>query len=444
MTMSLPFASSASSMSALQKDAYDCAMRGRNTCITGPAGCGKSHVLKRFVEDYNIKNGINGIYVTSTTGVSALQIGTIEADGKKIGATTLHAWAGFGLMLDDVDEMLRVVRTTRKKDVKERWLTTKLLVIDEISMANTDMFIKLEEFARRIRVSKYPWGGIQVVVVGDFLQLPPVKRDDQSDDQIEFVFETDTWRKSFFSVFHLTQIFRQGKDPDYAECLNRIRIAQHTDSDIAMIRSRMRAFDESSGDIRPTLLHPYRMGALEENMRYFNKLTTPVYTFHAEDSGNESSIATLDRDCQATKRLELRAGAQVMVLRNISPTVVNGSRAIVVGFRTSESSDPVPIVRFLDGSTMEMPVVDFEIYMGKKRVACRKQIPLALAWAVTIHKAQGLSCDLLEVSLAKAFTFGHVYVALSRATSLNALYVRDFDPSKIRAHPRALLFHENR
>ena len=406
-----------------------CVEQGRNVFLTGPGGTGKSFLTREIIAGLNDKLG-GGVFVTASTGVAAVNVGGV----------TLHSWAGFGLCKQPFEELKRAVHSPQKREVKERWLAAKALVVDEVSMVGTELFDKLEAFARYVRGSARPFGGIQLVLVGDFLQLPPVPDAGGAAESAKFVFEGAAWPRLQLQCFELTHIFRQGADPEYAAVLNEIRHGRISERDAALIEACKRVFDPAAA-VRPTVLHAHRGDTAAENAEHFARLDTPVREFRSWDTGAEQHVETLNRNCQAPRVLQLRVGAQVMLLRGIPETaLVNGSRGVVTRLPERDGEHWAE-VRFLDGEVREVKRVEFEMFLGRKSVAKRTQLPLMLAWATTIHKAQGSTLDCVEMALDKAFAEGQVYVALSRATSRSALYVRSFDPLKIKANERVLAFY---
>lgn len=416
-------------LSEEQKKALDVVSSGQNLFLTGAGGTGKTFLLNLIIEQLRERYSHKSVFVTATTGVAALNLA----------GSTLHSFAGFGISINDPQKMLKDCKTF----IRTRWRQTRALVIDEVSMLDAKTYDVLEEFARGVRQSNLPWGGIQLVLSGDFFQLPPVTPGEKP----AFCFQGERWRHSDLVVIRLVRVFRQHGDPEFASILAEIRRGEVSDRAKELLASCVRP--PPPGEILPTILHSHRANSQEENQQFFDSLcSSPIHQYESKDRGDEKYRSTLDRSCQAPKTLYLRKGAQVMLLCNIPDLqLVNGSRGVV------KSLDENAIkVDFFGHSnnvgdekliSVSVPVKRFEYRLGDKVLATRDQFPLQLAWSSTIHKAQGLSLDFVEVVVNEAFAEGQVYVALSRATSLKGLFLREpLDPSRVRANQEVIKFYE--
>jgi ATP-dependent DNA helicase PIF1 len=417
--------------------------RGKNLFITGPGGVGKSTLVRRIAEE------IPNVGITAMTGCAALLL-----DCK---ASTLHSWTGIGLGLDTLERTIDSIK--KKQYVKRRWTKTNVLVIDEISMMSPELFEFLDTVGQRLRKNPKPFGGLQLVLVGDFCQLPPVTKD-ISGGELQYVFESPLWTTVLQTVVVLNKIWRQ-TDPVYQKVLNEARMGALSAESEAILLSRMntRWQDEV---IKPTLLFSLNKDVDKINVANLNALDGEVQTFKAKtvtdvdrwravnggqplpDSRGDFvqfAITKLDRDAPYVESVELRVGAQVMLISNLDMTMglVNGSRGIITAF---EDIRGYPIVKFRNGirRTIE-PVTwwSFEVpHIG------RDQMPLKIAYAITIHKSQGASIDAALVDIGKStFEYGQAYTALSRVRSLEGLHLHAFDVRRIKTHPRVRKFYRD-
>jgi ATP-dependent DNA helicase PIF1 len=432
-------------MNAAQQAAFDAIEAGKSIFLTGPGGTGKSYLLNELS-----LRSTKQVSLTAMTGCAALLLNSK--------AKTLHSWAGVGLGTDVVPLLVSKIRKSRRAAL--RWLKTDILVIDEVSMMTPDLFEKLDEVGRKIRRNELmPFGGLQIVLVGDFFQLPPISTE-------SFVFESPLWKKLGLETHELTEIVRQ-KDPIFQAVLNEARHGELSKASVRLLRKRMN-LDYKSLTVQPTMLFTRRVEVDQINARELKKLTTERHVFKATTVFNPSAntagltvtspevqtaVQKLDGNAAYTPELVLAVGAQVMLLFNMNHEagLVNGSRGVVVDFKKAEPKEDDKA--FIKKDETLMPVVEFK--SGDRRIidyntwevqdfpgVLRKQIPLKLAYAVTIHKAQGatLDCALIDVG-DKTFEYGQAYVALSRCKDIESLYVHDLDAAAFRANPKVKEFY---
>lgn len=396
-----------------QQKVLEAATSKANIFFTGSAGTGKSHLLRIIVSALPPDETIT----TASTGAAACLIGGV----------TLHSFAGIG---SGNVSLQKAVELASRPAVAQNWRRCRYLIIDEISMIDGGYFEKIEHVARSVRKSKEPFGGIKLILCGDFLQLPPVNKS----TQVKFCFQTSTWMRCQFHCFNLKKVHRQSDD-EFISILNNIRVGRVTDDIVERLRSTSRNSLEKEG-IVPTQLCCKTTEAKQINENKLEQLTGMEYKYVAVDNGSEKM---LDDHTPVVKNLVLKQGAQVMLLKNIkiSSGLVNGARGIVTSF----TSSGLPVVQFRSGVKF---TVDLEKWVVKTiggLVMTRKQIPLRLAWAFSIHKSQGLTLDCVEMSLSGVFEAGQAYVALSRAQSLDSLRVRDFDRKQVWANPDVIKFY---
>lgn len=424
-----------------QRQALDLVLNGRNIFITGGAGTGKSFCLSYIVRRLHETN--KRVQVTATTGIAAV---TIEG-------VTIHSFTGIGIANESKVELRRQANSKKMQDI---WSNVDVLIIDEISMMSPDYWDKMHDVIQVARQDSAPFGGLQIVVVGDFFQLPPVKKQKEVDlTKPTFCFETQVWKDSIQHVVELKRVFRQ-EDPRFVECLNRIRWGSPNTDDLRLLTSRLNVPVGKDG-IQPTVLHALTDEVNRMNQEHLDTLKAPgkqyymISNFISPSSESSGSLPTkskisrilfdLKKNVPAEEELTLKVGAQVMLLTNLSIThqLVNGSRGVVVRFT---STSPVyPIVRF---ANLEVVVRG---YMWKHTFrpgvfAYVAQIPLKLAYAYTIHKSQSQSMDFVSLRLDKTiFQEGQAYVALSRVRSVDGLSLSSFDPKCIRSNLKVIQFY---
>lgn len=456
--------------------------QGKSAFFTGPAGTGKSLLLRKIIEGLTIKylDDSSCVAVTASTGLAAFNIG----------GTTLHRFAGIGLGKAPTTKLIQDIFKDKFK--LGRWTHVKVLVIDEISMVDSTLFDKLDIIARAVRGIDLPFGGIQLVITGDFFQLPPVLQG-LDDGSPRFCFEAKAWKTAIQHTIGLTQIYRQ-KDPVFARMLNEIREGRLSPSTIGAFRRLHRPLPPLvDNGLEAAELFSLRCEVDLANTRRMQKIRNVVHTYVAKDGGIVADADTrkkLFSNCPAPQILQLKETAQVMLIKNIDTTLVNGSLGRIIGFANKHTylysrwddegkeedekwCSNATLSASLDSAPEErspfFPVVRFQLPNGNTRtwlcapeewsverwvpdpwkddgwavekLATRTQVPLILAWALSIHKSQGQTLELVKVDLGRVFEMGQAYVALSRARSMDGLQVLNFDPNKVTAHPKVKAFY---
>ncbi len=400
--------------------------KGHNIFITGPAGTGKSFLLKKIKELYQS----SGLHVTASTGVAAVGIGGV----------TLHSWGALGLGNRPAAEIISFINSGKGTFVRRKIRKTRMLAIDEISMIAGDTLDLVDEVLKAVRNNDKPFGGIQVILFGDFLQLPPVNSLASNNN---FCFKSDSWQNANFKIFCLNSIFRQS-DQIFIKLLNNIRFGKLSSDDINLLESRRLA--KPTGDIKPTLICTHNSQIDIINKKELDQLPGREYVFTMRSSGKEDKINFLKKNCLANENLVLKVGAQVMMLKNTlqKEGVINGSLGIIRSF----SSEGFPVVMFSNGKiftieNQEWLAEEFNHEKLETEVKARVvQIPLVLAWAITVHKSQGMTLDAIECDLARAFADGQVYVALSRVKTIEGLYISSFDPKYAKVNSSVAEFYQ--
>jgi ATP-dependent DNA helicase PIF1 len=437
-------------LSKEQQIAFDKYVQGHNIFITGPGGSGKSALIKMIHQ--HAYTHFKEIHVTALTGCAAVLL--------NCKAKTLHSWAGIGLGNGTIDQIITKIK--KNEFAKILWRKTDILVIDEISMLSLKLFNLINAIGKVIRKNEKPFGGIQLVFSGDFFQLPPVGDEDEPDTQ-RFCFESDDWNSVFQRdcQIQLKKIFRQ-TDEIYANILNQIREGKiKRKSNELLMEYVGRPFAEDLVS-EPTKLFPIRskvehinytkMLSLEGDekvfcLKYVKDLVITRQQLFIRKEFSEKDIQIeqefLSNKLICDKELKLKIGAQVMCIINIQSDsgteLCNGSQGIVTGFCDITG---YPHVKFNNGISRVM--MNYVWESDKIPGIGVSQIPLILAWALTIHKSQGATMDAAEIDVgSNIFECGQTYVALSRVKSLNGLYLTSFDATKIRINKKVKVFYES-
>ena len=432
----------------------------KNIFITSRgAGCGKTYLLNHIIQTYKHQKNIA---ITASTGVSATLIN----------GQTLHSWAGIQLGLKETYQYYNKIKRNKKK--LNRWMKTDMLIIDEISLISPLLFDKLEELARLLRENDKPFGGIQLIISGDWLQLQTINCN-------QYTFEANTWNICINEVVYLTKIHRQS-NPEFQEVLNSIRVGRITNKVKSLLRSRVGLKLENIHGIIPTKLYSLNINVDEINNHSLDSLVklkgiskemykikwTAMTSIQKKPTQKtldqffiKKTIENIPKPktkkhlnpmdhktynkyvsmCNAVENLELSIGTQVMLLINLDHEqhLVNGSRGVVEGFNQKN----LPIVKFLNGVKDVIDYHNWKIEIDNKIVGEFTQIPLKLAWATTIHKSQGSTLDFVEIDLKNIFELSQGYVGLSRVKSLEGLSIKGLCFEKFRVNVKALKYYEN-
>lgn len=422
------------------QDIIDTLDNGDNVFITGSAGSGKTYLASQYIQ-----NTDKIAVLTATTGIAALNLG----------GDTIHRYLGIGIACRDfeVDKVLgrwRKISKSKYESDKARWnliQSLETLVIDEVSMLRSDQFELIETVLREVRDSHLPFGGVQIVLVGDFFQLPPVVSNADlkrfPDLRKPFVFQTDAWKFGGFKSFNLQTNYRQGEG-DFLSALEQIRIGNITHEASELLKSRVGAKLDTNLD--PVRIFPLRKNAQAENMQRLKILPATKMLSEAEYTGREYDVESLKKECPAEHNLYYCLDAQIMMITNDPKNRwVNGTMGTV----ESVDSQGDVSVRLSNGKIVPLEYHQWArtrpIMKNKKvevkKIATMEQYPFKLAYASTIHKSQGLTLDYVDMDLANCFAHGQAYVALSRARNIEGLTLRGWNPKKILANPDVLKFY---
>jgi hypothetical protein len=415
-----------------QAEALKIMKTGVNVYLSGSAGSGKTYLLNQYIKwlhDHNIT-----VAITASTGIAATHMGGM----------TIHGFSGVGIRDSMSDYDLDAL--TQKPYLAKRFDDTQVLIIDEVSMLHAKTLDMVERIARAFKRNELPFGGMQVILSGDFFQLPPISKSwDQGDDdnqdvddvKKDFVFYSDAWQRMKPAVCYLTEQHRQ-EDDVYTKILNNIREGNVYEENFAIIEERLNA--ELPSHVMPTKLYTHNADVDTINFVELQKIGGVEKKFDMRTKGRTNLVEILKKSCLASAELRLKIGAKVMFVKNNSEKgYVNGTQGTLVEFAPNGD----PIVETHDGRRIEVAQESWMIDEEGKVKAEITQYPIRLAWAITIHKSQGMSLDYAEIDLSKTFTYGMGYVALSRLRTLDGLRLVGFAAESLNMDPRVLELDEH-
>ncbi len=411
-----------------QDEALSILKSGVSVFLTGEPGSGKSYVASRFVS--HLRREGSAVSITASTGIAAAQLG----------GTTIHAWSGIGarshINRGDLENIAKNRRTA------DRIKKARVLIIDEVSMLSGQTLNSVGQACQYVRKSNQPFGGLQVVLVGDFFQLPPIVRRDegppvedesQDSDNSPFAHASRAWRDLDPAVCYLTEQHRQ-QDEGFSTLLGAIRANKCGKADLDLLSSRRTANTALPANV--TRLFTHNMDVDRINAGELSKLPGDATSFYMTSTGDKLLSDGLKRGCLSPERLDLKKGAAVMFTKNDpDQRYVNGTLGVISHF---DKEDGNPVVVTKDGTTVTARPAEWKINEDDTVKAGIAQVPLRLAWAITVHKSQGMSMDAAVMDLSNAFEYGQGYVALSRVRSLKGLHLLGWNDKSLRVHPEAL------
>ncbi len=412
-----------------QDEALALLKTGASIFLTGQPGSGKTHTVNRYLRDL-ARSGVDVAY-TASTGIAATH-------GHGV---TIHAWSGIGVRDTLTRRDLDILAANRR--LAARIEKTSVLIIDEISMLPARSLTLADMVCRHIRATNAPFGGMQVVLVGDFFQLPPVVRRrqdehgmlDLADDGFgaEFAHASAAWRDLDPTVCYLSEQHRQD-DEHFLDLLDAIRANACTGIHRELLAARM--VDRDQLPASRTRLFTHNAAVDEINQQQLAKLAGETRQFPMTGKGPPHSIDALKRGCLSPDRLDLKQDAVVMFTKNDpAGRYVNGTLGIVEDF---DPETGAPVVRTRTGKRIVAEPVTWKIEENGTERASVTQVPLRLAWAITVHKSQGMSLDSAVIDLSRAFEYGQGYVALSRLRSLAGLSLLGLNERALHVHPQAI------
>lgn len=408
-----------------QQEACDAVAEGKNILLTGPAGTGKSFTIKHIIEV--LKDSGKKYAMTATTGTAAVLIG----------GQTLHSFLGIGL---GTGNLLENIKRIRKNPNTFKTLTElDVLIIDEVSMLDAELFDKIAEILGAIKAShlknpelrSVPFGGIQVILTGDFCQLAPV--------QGHYCFLSKSWEALGIQVVMLEEIIRQGEDMLFQKMLRIIRKGKCTDNIIKVLEKLKET--EFADDVKPTKLYPVNVDVEKINMQEIAKLKAEgndFRTYKAKPSSDMRNTSSLD--------IELTMGSQIILIRNIDVAegLVNGKRGVI-----THLGDDFVIIKDVCGETFKIEYykdVDEKSYDPVKKcyTSFICHMPVRTCYALSIHKSQGMTIDALELDLGKnIFAAGQAYTALTRAKTLQSIKIIDVDKDSFKINGYVKKFYSD-
>ena len=393
-------------------------LSGRSALLTGAAGTGKTYLLNTFIAQAR-KRG-KKVSVTATTGLAATHLG----------GNTIHSWSGIGVSDHLPNNFFERLSKTRRDVISK----TDVLIIDEISMLHDFRLDMIDKVLRTVRENDQPFGGIQLVMSGDFFQLPPVNRPNEQGGG--FVVYSDAWQELRPAVLYLERQYRQNDDR-LLEILTALRTGDVRRRHVEALLARTK-IEPPDGDI--TELHTVNVDVDDINIQKLAELPGEERSYQQTTTGSKIYVENLQRSVLAPENLAIKLGALVMAVKN-SPQKLyaNGSIGTVVDF---EPLTEYPVVEFRDGRRVTMVPDVWELRDGERKRASISQVPLRLAWAITVHKSQGMTLDAAKIDLRKAFVEGMGYVALSRVRDLDNLYLYGINRRALEVSPDALAIDE--
>lgn len=411
-----------------QEQALKILKTGANVFLTGEPGSGKTYVTNLFVS-YLRAHGIEPA-ITASTGIAATHLGGM----------TIHSWSGIGIKdrLNKGD----LQNIAANDGVKKRVTASKVLIIDEISMLPPTTLQMIDAVCRRIKQIQKPFGGMQIVLVGDFFQLPPVQKNyryNESQDDLfdtippRFAYDSPLWLQAEFTTCYITEQYRQDDDA-LLSILSKIRSNSFDHASLTIISQRK--IEVGNAPDSAPKLYSHNVDVDTVNTRMLSKLHGEERLFQMQARGNRNLINAMKKGCLSPECLYLKVGASVMFTKNNSKEgFVNGTLGVVEGFSKEKK---LPLVRIRNGRKIEVASMDWTVEENGEIRGRISQIPLRLAWAITVHKSQGVSLDEAVIDLSRVFEFGQGYVALSRVRRIVGIHLLGWNDTAFRVDPEVL------
>lgn len=399
-----------------QEEALTILKTGASVFLTGEPGAGKTHTINQYIR-YLRDNKVD-VAITASTGIAATHIGGI----------TIHSWSGIGIKSNltkyDIDAI------ASREYITKRITRAKVLVIDEVSMLSAGMITMIDAVCKAVKNSQKAFGGLQAIFIGDFFQLPPINR---TSSATSFAYDAPAWQQANPIVCYITEQHRQSDAP-FLELLSAIRSNTFDESHIKHLEKRKTEAHHAPKNIPKLFSHNVDVDRV--NTDILNKLPGDAKQFSMRTKGAKALVASLQKGCLSPEVLSLKIGAAVMFTKNNPKEhFVNGTLGTVESF---SKIDGHPIVKTKEGRKIDVEEMDWSVEDNGKILASVSQLPLRLAWAITVHKSQGISLDSAVVDLSQVFEFGQGYVALSRVKRLSGLHILGWNTRAFEVHPGVL------
>ena len=390
---------------------------GKNVFLTGSAGSGKTHTLNEYI--IYLKSRKIQPTIVAPTGIAA----------SHLNGQTIHSYFSLGIR-DEIDEQF-IEDLLDKKYIQTKFNKLKVLIIDEISMVSPSIFTSIDKILRAFKKNDIVFGGIQVILSGDFFQLPPISR---SSDNKRFSWQTLAWKELDLQTCYLEKKFRQDDDI-LISILDEIREGNVSSKTHDILNSRMNVTLDTS--FNPTKLYTHNVDVDRINLSQLDKINETAQTFKYTSEGTQSNVAKIFKSSLVQEEIILKKDAIVMFIKNNpEKCYINGTTGIVIDFSKDEN---LPIVKLSNGYVVKVPLEDWSLENDKGKVTAKvSQIPLKLAWAITIHKSQGMTLDSAQIDLSKTFEVGQGYVALSRIKNIQGLQLLGFNDTSLMVDPLIL------
>jgi ATP-dependent exoDNAse (exonuclease V) alpha subunit len=403
-----------------QKTALNILKTGQNVFITGSAGTGKTHLLNQYIQ-YLKKREIYPTIV-APTGIAA----------SHLKGQTIHSFFALGIR-DKVVDNRYIEFLMENRYLKKRFKKLQVLIIDEVSMVSPEIFTSMDRILSSFKESHKPFGGVQVVISGDFFQLPPVSKEPKVK---RFAWQSPVWKDLELQSCYLEEKFRQD-DNRLIQVLDEIRAGDVSESAIEILNSRLH--QTLSRKSTPTKLYTHNIDVDRINLQELNKLKGKLHLFKYSSKGSAKNIEKIFKTSLVVKELTLKKDAVVIFIKNnLEKGFVNGTTGIVIGFEAE-----IPIIKTTRGRIIKVLSEDWTIENERgENLATISQIPLRLAWAITIHKSQGMTLDSAQIDLSKTFEVGQGYVALSRIKHIEGLHLLGLNSMALSVDPLSLRIDE--
>lgn len=401
----------------MQNSTLNILKTGRNVFITGSAGTGKTYILNQFI--FYLKSRKIIPTVVAPTGIAA----------SHLQGQTIHSYFALGIRESLDDNSLELM--LKKKYLQSRFSKLKVLIVDEVSMVSPEIFSSIDRILRAFKKNDLPFGGVQTILSGDFFQLPPISR---TPKEKRFAWQSPSWRELALQTCYLQKKFRQD-DNALISILDEIRTGQVSSKSYELLNSRL--FKELEIEFSPTKLYTHNIDVDRINSEALDGLQMPLHSFVYTSEGRTSNVEKIFKSSLVLEQIDLKKDAVVMFIKNnYELGYVNGTTGVVVDF---DKETKLPIVKLANGALVKTPLEDWTMENESGGVVAKvSQIPLKLAWAITIHKSQGMTLDAAEIDLSKTFEVGQGYVALSRIKNLEGLRLMGFNELALAVDPLIL------